>query len=53
MGVMPRGPRNAPGGIVYHVLNRGVGRQTLFYKPADFDAFERIMAESGERDRSK
>jgi len=28
------------GGIVYHVLNRGVGRMTLFDKPGDYDAFE-------------
>lgn len=26
---MPRGPRIAPGGLLYHVLNWGVGRQTL------------------------
>jgi putative transposase len=43
---MPRGPRNAPGGYVYHALNRGVGRGTLFFKPADFDAFERILLEA-------
>jgi putative transposase len=43
---MPRGPRNAPGGLIYHVLNRGVRRQTLFHKPADFEAFERIMVEA-------
>jgi putative transposase len=42
---MPRGPRNAPGGVIYHVLNRGVGRQTLFFKDGDFAAFQRIMAE--------
>ena len=42
---MPRGPRNVPGGLVYHVLNRGVGRGTIFHKPADYDAFERVMAE--------
>ena len=47
--LMPRGPRNAPGGLVYHVLNRGVGRQTLFFKPEDFDAFERIMHQGLER----
>jgi len=43
---MPRGPRDVPGGVVYHVLNRGVGRQTLFHKPADYDAFERIVREA-------
>jgi putative transposase len=43
---MPRGPRYAPGGMIFHVLNRGVGRATLFHKPADFAAFERILAEA-------
>ena len=33
---MPRGPRIAAGGLLYHVLNRGVGRQTLF--PASLPA---------------
>ena len=32
---MPRIARVAPGGIVYHVLNRGNGRQTIFHKDAD------------------
>ncbi|MFI5379850.1 MAG: transposase [Tepidisphaerales bacterium] len=43
---MPRGPRNAPGGFVYHVINRGVGRQTLFHKDQDYAAFERVLAEA-------
>ena len=43
---MPRGPRNTPGGLVYHALNRGVGRRTLFHKDADFAAFERLMCEA-------
>lgn len=42
---MPRTSRVAPGGYVYHVLNRGVGRRSLFDKPADFQAFEAILAE--------
>lgn len=46
---MARKPRVAPGGLVYHVLNRSVGRMALFRKEADFAAFERIMAESQER----
>jgi putative transposase len=45
-GVMPRHRRNTPGGWVYHVLNRGVGRRRLFYKPADYEAFEDIVAET-------
>lgn len=40
---MPRTARHAPGGMVFHVLNRGVGRMRLFLKDADFEAFERIV----------
>ncbi len=32
--------------MVYHVLNRGVGRRTLFHKDQDFLAFERVVEES-------
>jgi len=46
---MPRRPRNAPGGIVYHVLNRAVARLPLFGKPADYAAFEDVMALAYER----
>jgi putative transposase len=42
---MPRQARKAPGGLVYHVLNRGVGRQALFKDDADFAAFVRAMAD--------
>jgi len=38
---MPRVARHAPGGMVFHVLNRGVGRMQLFRKPGDYEAFER------------
>lgn len=38
---MPRTARIAPGGMIFHVLNRGVGRMRLFLKDADFEAFER------------
>jgi putative transposase len=41
---MPRGPRNAPGGYVYHALNRAVARLPLFQKAGDFQAFERVLA---------
>ena len=40
---MPRTARIAPGGMVFHVLNRGVGRMKLFSKEADFEAFERCI----------
>ncbi len=43
---MPRIARAAPGGYVYHVLNRGVGRMRLFDKPRDYEAFEEILAET-------
>jgi putative transposase len=43
---MPRSARQAPGGIVYHVLNRAVARLPLFEKPADYAAFLRVMAEA-------
>jgi putative transposase len=40
---MPRQARNAPGGLVYHVLNRANGRLRLFKKEEDFLAFERVL----------
>ena len=46
---MPRVARIAPGGFVYHVLNRAVARLPLLQKPADFEAFERVLAETYER----
>lgn len=38
--------RCAPGGYVYHVLNRANGRMTIFRKDGDYEAFERILAEA-------
>ena len=46
---MPRTARYAPGGFVYHVLNRGVGRQQLFFNDDDYLAFERIIVETLEK----
>lgn len=47
---MPRRPRVATGGYVYHVLNRAVGRATLFESAADYgmfvDVLEQAMARS-------
>ena len=40
---MPRRLRVATGGIAYHVLNRAVGRNTLFHDDADYAAFVRII----------
>ena len=43
---MPRYPRAAPGGFVYHALNRGVARLPLFAKAGDYEAFERVLDEA-------
>lgn len=43
---MGRPLRYAPGGYVYHMLNRANGRVTIFRKDADYEAFERILAEA-------
>ena len=42
---MLRPPRADEAGGVYHVLNRGNLRATIFHKNADFAAFERILYE--------
>lgn len=46
---MPRVARKAPGGQVYHVLNRSVGRRHLFAQEADFEAFQHVMIEAHRR----
>jgi len=46
---MPRNPRSSQGGYVYHVLNRGNGRRTIFHKDGDFAAFVKLLREAGER----
>ena len=43
---MPRRPRFATGGYVFHVLNRGAGRQTLFETDHDYDAFVALLDEA-------
>src|SRR5579859_3817101 len=40
---MPRRLRVATGGLVYHVLNRAVGRSTIFDDDADYLAMERVI----------
>ncbi len=42
---MPRTARAAVGGVVYHVINRGNGRSRIFHKPADYDAYVKILIE--------
>lgn len=46
---MPRGPRADEAGGLYHALNRGNSRTEVFHKEADYEAFERILAEGLER----
>ena len=46
---MPRVARKAPGGLIYHVLNRANGRLRLFKKREDFLGFERVLAAAWER----
>jgi putative transposase len=43
---MGRPPRAAPGGLVYHTLNRANARLAIFGDAGDFGAFERILAEA-------
>lgn len=46
---MARRTRCSDAGFVYHVLNRAVGRATLFKKPADYAGFEKVLREAWER----
>ncbi len=43
---MPRTRRICPAGEVFHVLNRAVARLEIFEKPADYDAFMRVVDET-------
>jgi putative transposase len=43
---MPRRARVAPGGLIYHVLNRAAGRMHLFDTDADHEAFQHLMIEA-------
>lgn len=43
---MPRTSRVAPGGMVFHVLNRGVRRMRIFADDNDYAAFERVLSET-------
>ena len=46
---MPRKPRIALGGQIYHVLNRAAGKHHLFRTLEDYAAFERIVEEALQR----
>ncbi|MEI8018190.1 MAG: transposase [Schlesneria sp.] len=43
---MPRTARQAPGGMIFHVLNRGNARDRIFDDDADYAAFEKVLAET-------
>ena len=45
---MPRQARSAPGGLVYHVLNRANGGYEIFAKEQDYLAFERVLSQARE-----
>ena len=42
---MPRPLRVNNGNEIYHCLNRGVGKQTIFHNDADYRLFEKILQE--------
>ncbi len=46
---MPRVARIAPGGLCYHVLNRGNAKASVFHDDADYRSFLGLMAEAGEK----
>lgn len=46
---MPRRPRVSTGNYVYHVLNRAVGRSTLFETEGDYQAYLRVVEEAREQ----
>lgn len=43
---MPRISRGLADGFIYHVLNRGNGRQEVFHKDKDYEAFVDLMREA-------
>jgi putative transposase len=46
---MPRQKRVDQAGSIYHALNRGNRRQTIFHKTEDYEAFLRVLGEGLER----
>src|SRR5688500_17742805 len=46
---MPRRPRNAVGGMFFHVLHRAVGRARLFRKAADIASSFRVAEQAHAR----
>ena len=50
---MPRTARIAPGGMVFHALNRANAGVQIFDKDMDFVAFQRVLAEASEPSRMR
>ena len=50
---MPRSAWEAPGGMVFHVLNRDVGRMGLFEKDGEHASSTRAAAEVGEEEADR
>lgn len=46
---MPRNLRRIEAGVVYHVLNRAVGRMRIFSTDHDYLAFQRVMVDALDR----
>ena len=46
---MPRVVRGLADRLIYHVLNRGNGRQEVFHKDKDYEAFINLMKQAKER----
>ena len=43
---MPHPLRSDVSGTIYHALNRGNARNDIFFKQADDEAFERVIADN-------
>ena len=43
---MPRTARQAPEGLIFHVLNRGNTRDRFFDDEADYPVFEKVLTET-------
>ena len=46
---MPRVAHIVPGGVIFHVLNRGNARSQVFEHDRDYEALERVMVETAGR----
>lgn len=46
---MPRIQRGLGDNVVYHVINRGNGRQEVFHEEKDYEAFMQLMQEAKKR----